>query len=353
MSKKEVSFLKEMDPEVLDQWFLWAKIRLDKPKKLANLPHLIKFHESLKRISKRQKIYFLFADLIKAKFLSNTLMYRGGSPNYTHFKISPGGEYILYNPKYHLWKNQTIDPNIINKYLSFKNNRYEQPNKTIELPEHYNLFALQLTSRKFGAYDLPLGKMEIEKDDPRYSPNGTFFGELGLKGIELTEHDVMPRDEWATRDAIRHAKETKTYTIFKAHPVASSPNTKTWDNFIKEGILNEYCIFVDGHECNVDYLIDHADLVYSSDSAVSFSAMLKGKPTATYYNTDMSEIIPTIKTSDELVDIKTIPEEDVKRFLSWYYHKLCFDIEQDDYEDKIERMVVRFKNGERTKELFA
>jgi len=327
------------DLRIYDQWVSWAKARYNTPEKLKNLPYLIKFNESLKKISVKHDIYFLFCDVIKAKFLSNTLLYRGGSPNYRLFKISPGGEYILNNPRYHLWKNCDIDSNILNLWNSFPNNRYEQSKKTIELPKSYDLFCLQLTGKIFDSTNLPPGKMDLPSDDPRW--NSKYLDR------------IMPRDEWATRDAIKYATENKRYTIFKSHPVTSQPNVNCWKDFQKEGIINEYTIFVDRDGCNIDYLVDNADLVYSADSAVSLNAMLKGKRVATYYNTDLSEVIPQIFDSGELKTVRPVPEEDVKRFLTWYYYKLSFDIESANYEEKIENFVMNFKKGQRAKELFS
>jgi len=325
--------------------------------KIKNLIHIKRFHELLEPILKKYNVPVLMADVNKQKNLNNILFYRGGSPVYSLFTLTPGGQYINYNPFYHLWKNHKIDYDIVEKIQHYDMNRYAQPKIEIKLPEKYDLFPLNLSNHLYGFSEHP-SQININKNDHRYY----FNRELSMIGRSRVERSmnktnrlfekkyVMPRDEWATRDAIKYATENKRYTIFKKSHVVTPNYIKKWSDFEKEGIINEFTIYTDA---NMDYLIQNSNFVYSSDSMSSFQALVMEKPTATYYNTIISEIIPVIKTAKEMENIGKIKKEIKLRFLSWFYHKLSIDIYSQDAEEKIENIVKRFKNGERTKEIFS
>jgi hypothetical protein len=307
-----------------DQWKTWLVVRKDKPLKLKNFPHLFKFSESIKRLSEKHQIPYVFAEAYIAMYFDYTLIYRGGSPNYKLFKMTPHGDYVTRWPMYHLWKDHPIDDGIIERFLAMPNNRYMQPNTVIETPESYDLYLMQMNITKF-------------KVTNHINPNWDF------------EKDA-PKDDVVCRMVLKYVKENKIYTLFKAHPTTSMPSEKAWEVYKRDGLVSEYSIFIDN--VNTDSLIPNANRIYSADSAVSLNAMLAGKKVATFHPMDLSEIIPMIKSPEELDLIQPVPIEDQKRFLSWYYHKLVIDIDDPNYEDKMESIMIRFKNGERTKELF-
>jgi len=309
-----------MDPKILDDYLNQLKMKIIKnggifqQKKLDNLKHLQYFHNMIKDYD----VNAILAASVKNTLLAddnitydNTLFYEPGTPNIQLFKFSPGGDYIFKNPRYHLWKECDIDYDILKKFDKLPNNRYTQTQRTIPVPDSYDLFPLALSAKK--------------------------KNEFGI-----------PKDEVVTRDAIRYATEKKRYTIFKESHLAVKG--KTWHDFVKEGITSKYTIYAE--DCNGDYLIDNADRVYSSESAMCFQAMLKGKIVATYHDTDSSEVMPIIKTASEIDDIEPLPIGKLYRYLSWYYHKLCINIYDENAEERINDRISRFINGERTKELF-
>ena len=128
------------------------------------------------------------------------------------------------------------------------------------------------------------------------------------------------------------------------------PSWKAWEVYVREGLTSEYSIFIDN--VNTDSLIPNANRVYSADSAVSLNAMLAGKPTATFHPMDLSEVVPMITEPEELDNVEPVPLSVQNQFLSWYYHKLVIDIDSPDFESKMESIMIRFKNGEGTKEIF-
>jgi hypothetical protein len=252
----------------------------------------------------------------------HTLFWTGGSPNLHLCKITPAADYLFVkqNPRFNLWKDWPIDYTIIDRFKAFKNNKFNQPDLHIELPEKYDLFLLQ--NMGIGARDFPY-----------------------------------------TKDALEYATNTKTYTLFKGHPALKDqkgnhtayhkqPNREIWEEYTQSGWVSEYTIFID--DANTDELMEHAQITYAGNSVASLAAMLKGYKTATYADNDLSEILPQIKTAYELKDVQSVDIETLTRFLSWYYHSLCIDCstKEYDWEKKLERIVSGFKIGERTKELF-
>lgn len=318
-----------------------------KQAKINNIKHVDHFHNLLKPILEKHPVDILLADHHKEKYLPDVLFYRGGSPIYSLFVISPGGEYINYNPFYHLWKNQKIDDDILEKLSKYDYNRYTQPDNVDKLPEEYDLFPLGLSNHIFGFNDHP-SQIKISTDDPRYCCNKQ-MSLLGQGSIKASwRKNVQPRDEWATLDAMKYATENKKLTLFK-NPHAQGDRVRNWNDLERDGFVSRYTRYVEG---NIDKMIDGANRVYSSDSMATFQAMLKGKPTASYYNLMISEVTPVITTAKDMENVRPVPHKDMLRFLSWFYHKLSIDIYTNDAQDKLEELIVQFKKGKRTKELF-
>ena len=206
--------------------------------------------------------------------------------------------------KIHLWKNTEIDHDILTKLAG--SNKYEQPNDKPPLPKDFDLFLMQLHKKK---------------------------------------------DFDATKDALKYATNNQILTLFKAHVSTYIPNRESWKQFEEAGLTSEYTRFVD-NPCNIDYIIEKSRLVYSSDSAASFNAIIKGKPVCTYHDNDMSELIPKINTATEIRNIKTLDYNDIKNFFSWYYLIHTLNIRNKDFYRKAESIAVKFKRGMTTKEIF-
>ena len=263
------------------------------------LPPYIKAAKCIDKYSKQYEIPCVFVESSKVQILRNALTWTSGSPNINLIKLTFNSEYTYFrdNPRYGFWKDEEIDPNIISKFKSFNNNRFPQPDQEIELPENYDLFFLQIPHSK---------------------------------------------DRNETIDALKYCKDRKIYTLFKGHPTSPFPgNKKVWDKLKEEGYVSEYSIYV---EAETDFLIKNARRTYSSTSVCSLNSILQNKITATYNDNDLSEIVPTMKTAYELDDVEPIKQEDIERYLSWYYHKLCIDVYNENCDERIEKRILNFKN---------
>jgi hypothetical protein len=237
----------------------------------------------------------IFAEIHSYMEFQNVLSWRFGLPNPELFVFAPNRMYIdKNNPFLELWRDCDIDDKILDVYRSRSNNKYKQPSKKLELPSSYNLFVLQ---------------------------------------------DSIGSEQDHLNDALAYARDTKTYTVFKQHPLTKID--------IKQ---NEYAIFADS-SYDLDHLLDNADAVSSSWSSTSLNAMLRGKRTATYDLMPYSEIVPRIDIAYQLENVEPVSDEVLSRFLSWFTHKLCIDVSKEDYESRIEKRIVDFSNGMRTEEL--
>jgi hypothetical protein len=289
-----------------DQWKQWVSDRRYQPLKLKNAPLLIKFSKALEESSKKYNVSYLLGESGLTHQYDHVLIYHAGSPNFNMFKLLPGHDYIYKNPFLNLWKECDIDSNILEVFSSMANQRYLEGDKQ---------------ACTYSDYDLCLMQMEA----------------------------VIPRDDEVCRKSLNFAKESKTLTLFKSHPSTAVSSKTTWDTYKKEGLVSDYSVFVEDFEFNS--VIDGANRIYSSDSAVSFNALLKNKKVATFHEIDLSEVVPIISSHSELDNIESIPDCDRLQFLSWYYHKLSIDVLKPDYQEKIDQTVMLVSKGKTSIEI--
>jgi len=235
----------------------------------------------------------------------NSLIYSEGSANFNLFKLTPNAQYILSNPMLNLWKRTDIDSNIIKVFELMSNSKYLQTNTSQRIGRSYNLFLMQMASTV----------------DLRF-----------------------------TVDALKYATEQKRFTVFKTHPAVGDGTDfpALWETFKKHRLVSDYTIMVDG---DLQSLIDDADIVYSADSACTFNAMLKGIPVFNYRINEFSEIVPILDTSKDM-PITIIDHEDLLRFLSWYYHKLSIDVNQDSFPQRLQSILEQHLAGKPISEIF-
>ena len=306
----------------------WAKNRQDTSSKVAKVNYLKEFEEALCELDfKLPPKHIDILDNTNVGYLQNTLIYSEGSPIFHHFNISPGGELLhkagrgfasgvgCLNRFRNLWKWHDIDSNILDQYKDDKKWQIDLDSVTEE----------ELTFVKKGEFDLfPL----------------QFFDSCD-----------MPE----TFDAIKCVFRTGKPTIFALHPVTHADIEKygkIWDQFIEAQIVPDGAFLIHGRDTNS--FIPYADKVYSANSAVSFSAMIAGKPTATYRATPWSEVLPVIDSAmHDVKDLKPVPEDDMKRFLSWYYNKFTIDLHSSDWKSKLEKIVEKKNNGKDFEGIFA
>lgn len=282
---------------VLDMWYEnWIERRKNCPIKLKNAPFLKKFEDGLCYEKARHL----------DQYQPNHLIYNEGSPNFYKFKMCPNGDYIVTNPRLHLWKNTKTNPYIW-ETLDSSNDKYQVETIQFTFDQPYDLFLLQMVSTK----------------------------------------DLRP-----TVDALYHATKNKRVTLFKKHPAVGDGTDFdiVWKKFESYGLITNYTILIEN--VDNDALVKNARVVYSADSAVTYNALIRGIPTATYRDTDLSEIVPVIKNADCISEIPKINHTETEQFLTWYHEKLVIDVTKHDYKQKRDRVVDMYSVGMSTAEIF-
>ena len=283
----------------------WAIYRRDKISKVKKAPLVKKFEDELAKYS-LDAIHIDIIDRAKLHSYKNTFVYTEGTPNFHHFICSKGAAYApisgmgwagnigAYNPFEYRYKNYDIDRDVLAIYKDTTNSKFDIERKEPDLsclPDTFDLFAAQ---------------------------------------------QPMSVDRNHTQDALKYAKNKKRHVVFSNHP--SSNDSHNWDVFKKSGLTSEYTHFVTDVDTNA--LVKRSSRIFSACSGVNFLGLLNRKPTVSYRNLPWSEVSPVIKNAtDEFTD--WIPEEeDLLRFLSWYYHDLCIDISSDKWRDKLCKKVL-------------
>lgn len=289
----------EQNPEHRDRL-----IRCVKP----SLPLYMKAAKTIDKYAYKHQTSCVFIEKLKWRWATQSLTWATGRPMVNMIKITRNGEYIQSHMKHdisfrHLWKDREIDDNIIETLFAMKNDRFPQPDNIIELPDSYDLFLLQIPDS---------------------------------------------HDKEQTIDALKYARDTKRYTLFKKHP--TKDHMRYWNEFEEQGYVSDYSIYVDAP---TDHLVRNADRIYSSDSIVSYNALLYNKPVCTYKTNDFSEIVPMIDNAYEIDNIEPVPVDVRNRFLTWWYYNLCIDINKNDFEERIERRIINHKNNAPIKELLS
>jgi capsule polysaccharide export protein KpsC/LpsZ len=290
----------------------WNKLRENDPLKLVNIGRLSKFNNTLREIQKEMKCEGLIQhfDMFKNPAQSTTkrnIIYFEGSPNFNHFRVTPDGYNILSFPRFNFWKKHDVDSNIREKLLELPNNKYNQQENVAKVKGKYNLFVLQ--------------------------------------NPWIDQHII--------RDVLRYAKETKTHTVFKGHPIIRGKVKIEimWKKFYDEGLISEYSSLV--KDVNLDPLIDKADLVILKSSGAGMQALIKGKKMVLYKDCDYSEVVPLITTMSELGEVKQYSKKDQDRFLSWYYNKFSIDVDASDFKEKLTtRIEDTFIKNKTLEEIF-
>lgn len=278
----------------------WAIYRQDKLPKLRKVFGVKKFEDELGKYNVNA-VHIDTVDRQNLKQYNNTYVYSEGTPNFNHFLCRKNAEYVhisgagwgdylgTYNPYRYEYKDHDIDSNILNFYLSLDNNKYGIKRKDPDwstLPEDFDLYVMQQPTTV---------------------------------------------DRNITQNVFHYAKNKKRHVIFSAH--ASSNDSHNWSIFEKTGLVSEYSHFVDDLDTNE--LAKKCKRLISPYSGVSFVGLLYRKPTFNYRNAPWSEITPVIKDANEEVNDSVPNEEKLLRFLSWYYHKLTFDLDNPNWTSKL------------------
>ena len=283
----------------------WAIYRKDKISKVKKAPLVKKFEDELTKYN-LDAIHIDIINRAKLHSYKNTFVYTEGTPNFHHFICSKGAAYApisgmgwagsigAYNPFEYRYKKHNIDHNILNTYKNSTNNKFDiKRNKPdfSSLPDKFDLFASQ---------------------------------------------QPMSVDKNYTKDAMKYAKDKKRHVVFSNHP--SSNDGHNWNIFKKYGLTSNYTHFVTDVDTND--LVKRSSRVFSACSGVNFLGLLHRKPTVSYRNLPWSEISPVIKNATSDFTDWIPEEEDLLRFLSWFYYDLCIDIFSNGWQDKLCKKVL-------------
>lgn len=262
------------------------------------LEKLLEVADFVDLVSTKHNVRCIFNEYTRLNH-ENSLVWFIGSPQNLFLKFVFQNEYTLIRkntPEHNFWKTFEIDPNIKELLLSKETDKYIQVQDNSSLPEKYDLFLLQLVSCK---------------------------------------------DREQSFKALKFIKEQKIPTILKRHPLHK---THFFEDFWKEakerGVTSEWAIPVFGDS---NSLIKNASKVYSVDSASSFNALLHNVPVYTFEKMFFSEIVPLCDIYD-MDKTKQPSQEDILKFLSWYYHSFVIDVEAEGWKERIEKRIINFKN---------
>jgi hypothetical protein len=292
----------------------WKEARKDQPLKWKHARHFDKFNKSILKFASEfdgELNYYTHPEpTLETKM---KMEYSENSPIFHFFKIVPYGFYLYNYDKIDMWKKIDIDSNILEKYNRYSTNKYDQKSKLFEFEKDYILFPLQSLWVRFDI---------------------TMF----IK-------------------CIKWAEQNKKYIIFKKHPFSKDGDhiDQIWKHLLSKKIITKYAILL-SHDYNLDNLIDHCKMVWCFSSGSGMQALLKHKPVSFFQwdepgrkrpCVDYAPIAKFCTSPEAAYNNIGMPDEEVKRFFSWYYHKLIIDLEDAGYEKKLYNRLNNYYKHER------
>jgi hypothetical protein len=276
--------------------------RFNEESKLINLPTYEKFHSAL------NKLKDAYECSIKHRYVSTSkphyLEYEEGNPNFSLFKLSPNGWFISdFSRGNQLWLKEPIDKDLSTRLEMLPNSKYQCGEVTPDLPDDFTLFPSQ--------------------------------GDLNELPLIL--------------QMARKAKELKRSFVVKEHPFQGPELTiqKIKRSIKYFGLDSDYFSIVPSHT-NTNAIIHRASEVWTLSSGVGFSALVFGKHVVSFRDTDFSCLGNRAGTIEEAISLPKITEDKRLRFLSWYLNKFTININDVNFEDKLEHRVERFSSGKQT-----
>ena len=228
--------------------------------------------------------------------------FSGGFGNYHHMRLSKG-LYITRYDKTMDYLNADENEDIYNIFYNLSNDRYKQHEGIFVKTRPYNLFCLQM---------------------------------------------IYPKDYFNTLAAMKWATENKQYTLFKTHPAADYHQNypRFWIHAKQKGYVTEYTKFCHGYRSKE--LVEEANLIFSSDSALSFKALIKNKPTFMMRTGPMVDLIPIIpKLDSSVLDVKPVEQTHRTKWLNWFYAVICNDMNDNRFEEKINYRIDLYEDGKK------
>jgi hypothetical protein len=234
------------------------------------------------------------------------LVYEEGNPNFRLYKVSPNGVFINnHDEQNHFWKTTPINERTVEKVLSMQNHKYNTAKGQPDLPEKFVLVPLQRA---------------------------------------IMENKHLERiAQWA--------RVSKSYVVFKEHPCASED--ESFDQIIAsiKG-RSRYTLFA-SKAASIDHLIEQCHSVWTLNSGVGFTALLRGKPVATFLRTDHSVFGNRVRNVVDASKVEAPSQRDLFQFITWYHDIFAIDIDADDFENRLDqRFDAVFNKGQTIQELY-
>lgn len=235
------------------------------------------------------------------------MMYAEGTPIFHFFKFVPKDYFIYTHEPDDLWKKHAIDENILSFFSANGLNKYESPNESFSIHYEYILVPLQYH------YD----QLEM----------------------------IRMITDWA--------RENKKHVIFKKHPFVNDRG-KDFIGYFKNNFHNDYVVLTTAG--NTNDLVRNCKMVWTDDSGVGLNALIQKKPVSYFkktYDFTYGPIAKYCKTPEEAHNNPGTDDEDLLRYLSWYYHRFIVDMKSPEAEDKIvERLDLVFNKDYDARKLF-
>ena len=276
----------------------WHNARGHQQDKWNNEHHIVTFNHALSRVTPPDGMDVVYHKYDKRNYRKGLVHFVESSPVFYLFRLSPRS-YYLDNFRYDdAWKKSRADHSYIDYFRSINTNKYSQKSTQTSFNFEYILFPLQ--------------------SDP-WKIKRTF-------------------DLDRIIDCMNWANENKRHVVYKLHPF-STPQShipRYFDMLEERGIMGEYNSVV-SHESNIDYLIDHASAVWTFSSGAGFQALVKGKPVAHFHeDVDFKNITLFAKSAEHAAMAKAPSDDDLAKYLTWYYETLSIDATTKDLAQRIQ-----------------
>ena len=287
----------------------WESRRSHHPFKLENTHHLKKFNGLVKDLSSKYEgvvAYFENTKNLRGRFMT----YAEGTPIFPLFKFTPQTYFVdTYEPS-HFWKEAAIDDNIIDRLKTYRQFKYDLPYQEFNYEPNYRLYVCNSI-------------------------------------IDLDKSAIVKSAVWAHTN-----KKRVVIRLGTIRDVADTENKYEMliEQIYNSGVSKDFFI-VDTHS-HIDDLVNNCKMMWTANSGVGIAALLKGKPVSYFRkNPDYSygPIAQFTHSADEAFDEDfRIDYDTVRRYFTWYYKKICVDLNRDDAIDMIDEKLFRYFNKNQT-----
>lgn len=286
----------------------WVLGRTNQPGKLHNSHFIGYFNNAITAIKDSIKEGSVFYNNVvpTERIDNNSLIYEETSPYVNLFSLAPKSYYIKDPDFLDLWNFTDIDSTIIETFDRIPSSKYINSSLEYALPNRYILFAMQSDSQQLTKN---YNKRIVEK-------------------------------------TLQFARDKKINILFKLHPFTNYRTRFLQDlrSFKEQGLLSSYAHIL-SHKYNTSHLINNADQVWTFSSGVALQAVIANKKTVCF-STDntFGPAVVLASSPEEAFYSNDVCPNTILRFLTWYYHKICLDLHNSNFQSKLYERCDNFFN---------